>query len=111
MTKVIDMLKLDPISKFKDDHRKVRDMLFELIDAISRRDSQKALKILSDLDRFVGPHFRWEEESLYLMFEKFFGREYLEYLLGVHDRIVKRAKELVEILSKGRLQMNKLKSL
>jgi hypothetical protein len=33
------MLELDPISKFKDDHRKVRDMLFELIEAISRRDS------------------------------------------------------------------------
>jgi polyhydroxyalkanoate synthesis regulator phasin len=105
------MLKLDPISKFKDDHRKVRDMLFELIDAISRRDSQKALKILSDLDRFVGPHFRWEEESLYLMFEKFFGREYLEYLLGVHDRIVKRAKELVEILSKGEITDEQAKKL
>jgi len=33
------MLELDPISKFKDDHRKVRNMLFELIEAISRRDS------------------------------------------------------------------------
>jgi hypothetical protein len=31
------MLKLYPIPKFKDDHRKVRDTLFELIEAISRR--------------------------------------------------------------------------
>jgi len=61
------MLESDPISKFKDDHRKVRDTLFELIDAISRRDSQKALKILSDLDKFVGSRFYKRKDKILLI--------------------------------------------
>jgi len=97
------MPKLDPIAEFRADHAKVRDTLLELIDAVSKKDATKALEIMIRLDKISGPHFRWEEESLYLAFEKFFGRQYLEYLLGVHDRIVKRGKELVEILSKEKI--------
>jgi len=105
------MSRLDPIAEFRADHVKVRDMLLELIDAISKKDATKALEIMIRLDKITGPHFRWEEESLYLVFERFFGRQYLEYLLGVHDRIIKRGKELVEILSKGKITDEQAKTL
>jgi len=105
------MPKLDPIAEFRADHAKVRDTLLELIDAISKKDATKALEIMIRLDKITGPHFRWEEESLYLAFEKFFGRQYLEYLLGVHDRVIKRGKELVEILSKGKITDEEAKTL
>ncbi len=108
---VFKMPKLDPIAEFRSDHAKVRDMLLELIDAVSKKDATKALEIMIRLDKIGGPHFRWEEESLYLTFEKFFGRQYLEYLLGVHDRIVKRGRELVEILSKGKISEEQAKIL
>ena len=105
------MPKLDPIAEFRADHAKVRDTLLELINAVSKKDATKALELMIRLDKIGGPHFRWEEESLYLTFERFFGRQYLEYLLGVHDRIVKRGKELVEILSKGRISDEQAKIL
>lgn len=108
---VINIPELDPIAEFRADHAKVRDMLLELIDAVNKKDATKALEIMTRLDKISGPHFRWEEESLYLTFEKFFGRQYLEYLLGVHDRIVKRAKELVEILSRGKITDEEAKTL
>lgn len=95
------MEKIDPIEEFKRDHTMVRDALLNLIEAINKRDVVKALEIMIELDRITGPHFRWEEECVYLIFERFFGRRYLEYLLGAHDRVVKRGKEMVEILSKG----------
>lgn len=95
------MAGVDPIAEFRSDHAKVRDSLLELIDAISRKDVQRASEILVRLDGLVGPHFRWEEESLYPALERFYGREYLEYLLGAHDRVVKRARELLEVLRKG----------
>ena len=35
---------------------------------------------------------------MYPVFSRFFERDYLEYLLGVHDRIIRRGRELLEVL-------------
>lgn len=105
------MAKLDAIKEFKADHAKVRDILLELIDVVGKRDATKALEILLRLDKLTGPHFRWEEENFYLAHEKFFGRQYLEYLLSVHDRIIKRGKELAEILGTGEITAEQAKVL
>lgn len=105
------MAKIDPISQFRSEHAKIRDALLDLIDAINRRDVPKALEILTRLNVMVGPHFRWEEESLYPLMEKFFGKQYLEYLLGVHDRIVRRAKEILEILGAGEIKPEQVETL
>jgi hemerythrin len=105
------LAKIDPISQFRSEHAKIRDALLDLIDAINRRDVPKALEILTRLNVMVGPHFRWEEESLYPLMEKFFGKQYLEYLLGVHDRIVRRAKEILEILGAGEIKPEQVETL
>lgn len=105
------MAKLDPVAEFKADHAKVRDILLELIDVVGKRDATTALEILLRLDKLTGPHFRWEEESFYLAHERFFGRQYLEYLLSVHDRILKRGKELAEILGTGKITAEQAKAL
>lgn len=55
----------DPINELKTDHEQVRDYLLDLIDASARRDAKKALELLLTLDKLTGPHFRFEEESLY----------------------------------------------
>lgn len=105
------MVGVDPITVFRTDHAKVRDYLLDLIDAVSRRDVAKAQEALTQLDKTVGPHFRWEEESLYPLCERFFGREYLEYLLGAHDRAIRRAKELAGVLGKGEITEEQAKTL
>ncbi|MEM3510968.1 MAG: hemerythrin domain-containing protein [Nitrososphaerales archaeon] len=105
------MARLDIITEIKSDHTKVRDILLELIDTISKRDATKALEILLKLDKLTGPHFRWEEESFYPSHIKIFGRQYFEYLLGVHDRIVKRGKDLATILAKGEITEEEAKIL
>lgn len=97
------MVKLDPVVEIKSDHAMVRDALLDLIEAVEKKDATTALEILLKLDKLTGPHFRWEEESFYLAHEKFFGRKYLQYLLGVHDRIIRRGKELAEILGTGKI--------
>jgi hypothetical protein len=97
------MTKLDPIATLQSDHRVVRDILLELIEASSRRDAIKSLELLIRLDKLGGPHFRFEEESLYPTLEKYFGQEYYEYLLSAHDRIIRSSKKLSEILGKGEI--------
>ncbi|MEM2884324.1 MAG: hemerythrin domain-containing protein, partial [Nitrososphaerales archaeon] len=105
------MARLDIITEIKSDHTKVQDILLELIDTISKRDATKALEILLKLDKLTGPHFRWEEESFYPSHIKIFGQQYFEYLLGVHDRIVKRGKDLATILAKGEITEEEAKIL
>ena len=94
---------LDPVAELSADHKVVRDILLDIIDASSRRDAEKALELLLTLDKLGGPHFRFEEESFYPALEKFFGKEYHEYLLSAHDRIIRSAKKLAEILGKGEI--------
>ncbi len=95
--------RIDPIEEFRKDHHQVRDLLLQLIDNIKAKNVSKALEILITLDKLGGPHFRFEEETLYPMLEKFYGKEYLEYLLTAHDRVIRAARRLAEVLGKGEI--------
>lgn len=97
------MAKLDAIAELKADHTQVRDILLDIIVAASRRDAAKALELLLRLDKLGGPHFQWEEESFYPTLERFYGPEYKEYLFRAHDRIVRAARQLAQILGKGEI--------
>ena len=65
------MAKLDPIIEFREDHRKVRDGLLDLAKAAEAGDVVKARNILGQIDTMVGPHFRYEEETLYPAMENY----------------------------------------
>lgn len=95
--------KLDAIGELKDDHKQVRDILLGIIKAAEKRNATKALELLLHLDKLGGPHFQWEEESFYPTLERFFGPEYKEYLLSVHDKIIRAARKLALILGKGEI--------
>lgn len=97
------MAKVDPIGQLHADHKQVRDTLLDLISAVERRDAVKSLEILIRLDKLTGPHFRFEEESFYPAVTQFFGDDYHQYLLGVHDRIIRTAKELAGVFGKGEI--------
>ena len=85
---------------FREEHRKIRDTLLELIDAFSVRDLQRARTLLQRTAQYAGPHFRYEEETLYPALVQIFGEKYVEYLFSEHDRAIGRAGKLVELASK-----------
>lgn len=96
------MVQLDPIVEFREDHRKVRDGLLQIIDALRAKDVQKANSILGSLNTLLGPHFRYEEEALYPALRVFLG-EYVDQLILEHDDVIKTAKSCLELLGKGKL--------
>lgn len=96
------MAKLDPILEFREDHRKVRDGLLEMITALQSKDVSKAKQILGNLNILVGPHFRYEEEALYPALRVFLG-EYVDQLLSEHDGVIDTARSCVELLQKDSL--------
>lgn len=81
---------------FRDEHRLVRDALLDLVEAFQKRDSHRAQSILEEAAKLAGPHFRYEEETLYPYLVKIFGRDYIEKLLDDHNRIIETISTLVE---------------
>jgi len=94
--------KLDPIAEFREDHRKVRDGILDIFDALKSKDVVKARKILGDINTAVGPHFRYEEETLYPALRVFLG-EYVDQLLKEHDGAIETARTCAQLLQKDKL--------
>lgn len=96
------MAKLDPITEFREDHRKVRDGLLDMINSLESKNIPKARKILGNLNVLVGPHFRYEEETLYPALRVFLG-EHVDQLLKEHDGVINTARSCAELLQKEKL--------
>lgn len=88
---------------FRQEHRAVRDLLFDLIDAFNARDAARARQLLTRLAALTGPHFRYEEESLYPNLVDVFGADYVDKLLDDHDSAVRTARRLVELAGRDEL--------
>jgi hypothetical protein len=88
---------------FREEHRVVRDLLVALVDAFEHRDPDRARVLLSRLAVVTGPHFRYEEESLYPALVPIFGADYVQKLLDDHDGAIAAARRLVELAGKTSL--------
>jgi len=95
------MTEIDPINEIREDHKKVRDILLDLMDSIKRLDVTKSVELLLVLDKLGGPHFRTEEDVMYPTLKRFYGDEYYSRLLEEHDRVIRAAKQIGETLGKG----------
>lgn len=82
---------------FRTEHREVRDALLDLVDAFSERDRDRIRSLLGRVAALTGPHFRYEEESLYPALIGIFEEAYVEYLYEAHDGAIARARTLVEL--------------
>lgn len=96
------MAKLDFIAEFREDHRKARDCLLDIIEALRSKDVLKAREILGRINVLVGPHFRYEEETLYPTLRVFLG-EYVDQLLSEHDGVIETARNCAKLLKKDSL--------
>ncbi len=94
--------KLDPIVEFREDHRKVRDNLLDLASAAEAKDLTKARDALGQIDVLAGPHFRYEEETLYPAMKEFLG-DYVDSRIGEHDGAIDTAKTAAKLLSQSSL--------
>src|SRR5262245_21031315 len=88
---------------FGREHRTVRDLLLALVSAFESRDVDGARTLLAQLGEATGPHFRYEEESLYPELVPIFGAGYVDKLLLDHDWAIEHARRLAAIASKDEL--------
>jgi len=82
---------------FREEHRQVRDLLLDLQEAFEQRNNVQAQQIVNRIAGLTGPHFRYEEESVYPALVSIFGEEYVDKLLGDHNRVIASAKRLASL--------------
>ncbi len=61
------------------------------------KNLERTGEVLENLNKLLGPHFRFEEEALYPILRRFLG-EYIYQLLSEHDEGIKSAKEVDELV-------------
>ena len=79
---------LDPAHEIQDDHKKARDAYFDFIKAIDQHDSRQAKDIFNVLDAVMGPHWKWEEESLYEAVKAHLSEDLYTSLMKEHDECI-----------------------
>ena len=84
--------------EFRNDHRQIRDVILDLISAFSQRDMNLAGDLLAKLNAVAGPHFIFEEQSLYQKLIVFYGLEYVDKLYRDHDLLIARVKAVKKII-------------
>ncbi|MER3406002.1 MAG: hypothetical protein C4289_13260, partial [Chloroflexota bacterium] len=62
----------------------------------------QARRVLGTLNEVAGPHFRFEEESLYPALRPFFS-SYVDKLYRDHDGAIETARQLLELVSREQL--------
>ncbi len=85
---------------FREEHRAIRDVLLDLIQAFEERDRARIQSLLTQTAALAGPHFRYEEEALYPGLVEILGEEYIQKLLRDHDLAIGTARALVEMANK-----------
>ncbi len=84
---------------FRDEHRAVRDALFDLIDSFRSHDRERAAALVERIAGLTGPHFRYEEETMYPALVDTFGADYVDSLIDDHDGAIAGAGRLAELVS------------
>jgi hypothetical protein len=85
------------ITTFTDEHRQLRDVLLDLIDAFEKQDQARALEAIVEMEALAGPHFFYEQEELYPALAEEHGDEQVEKLLEEHAQAVEAASQLTEL--------------
>lgn len=97
-------------TEFRNDHRQIRDLVMNSIEMINQNRSDKANILLEELNQVAGPHFRFEEESLYPELIPIYGGEYINKLYTDHDLAIARFKKLRSIMTKEELSEEERRS-
>lgn len=88
---------------FRQEHREIRDVILDLIEAARKDDLMTARRLVARLSMLTGPHFRYEEECLYPALVEFFGPVYVEGLCVEHDAAIAAARRLGELVGRDAL--------
>ena len=84
---------------FRNEHRAARDIFLGIGEALRDRDAARIGELMGQADAGIGPHMRYEEEEMYPALASLYGDDYVERMVGDHDRAFGVAGRLMELAS------------
>lgn len=87
------------IQQFQNEHRQIRTTLWELLVSLVQRDITLGRCYLKKLDKLTGPHFRYEEETLFPALMEIYDSMYVNKLFTDHDLVIMHIKKLCSTLN------------
>jgi len=85
------------VAVFEDEHRQLRDVLLEMIDAFENGEEERATEAIETMAELVGPHFHYEQQALYPALAEVLGDEQAQTLFEEHAQAVEAARQLAEL--------------
>lgn len=90
------------ITAFRGDHRRICQMLIELMSSLKSKNVMDSKKTLEKINNICGPHLRFEEEHLYPELKRFMG-DYVDRLYMENDMLIHTVRSFFALLDKGSL--------
>ncbi len=90
-------------AQFKEEHREIRDTVYALVAALREGRVPEARRQLDRLNRLAGPHFRYEEETMYPALRSYFPRYYIDEKIKDHDGAIETGRYLAPLLQQDEL--------
>ena len=91
------------VTAYTDEHRQMREVVLDLIDAFEKQDQARALEAIVEMEALAGPHFFYEQEELYPALAEEHGDEQVEKILEEHAQAVEAACQLTELAAQEAL--------
>ena len=88
------------IGEFHADHAKVVQAFMHLREAIQQQNPAEVMTTLSEANKMVGPHFKFEENFLYPSLEEFLGAAGVQRLVAEHDGVFRGVAALLDLATK-----------
>jgi hypothetical protein len=85
------------IEGFRNEHRAARDAFLGMLDGFRTNDAAKIAELMGAANAGIGPHMRYEEETMYPALVDFLGADYVENMVHDHDRALGIASRLGEL--------------
>lgn len=88
---------------FRAEHDEVHREMLNLVCGFNRRAMPVIRQGLKRLAISTGPHFRYEEETLYPVLSEYLGKAYVEEMLVEHDHTIATICRLVHLATSDQL--------
>ena len=85
------------VEGFRAEHRGAAQAFLGIAEAFRNRDAGRIGELMGQANAGIGPHMRYEEETMYPLLVQFFGPAYVERMLSDHDSAFGVAGRLMEL--------------
>lgn len=92
---------------FKKEHRTILDNIKQLTDDVKERNTVEVAESIDELNTLLGPHFRYEEETLYPSLKDQYGRIYVKRLYDSHEGTIHTIRKLKDMVENTHFDKNK----